>query len=48
MHEDLCRDGEQVGDHSAVRTHTRGSPAPQRTGTFALPEGSSPCKRCCG
>ncbi|MEW2514646.1 hypothetical protein [Streptomyces sp. NPDC046870] len=40
VHEDLYRDGEKVGDHSAVCTFTRVSPAAlQCIGTFALPEG---------
>lgn len=40
VHEDLYRDGKKVGDHSAVCTFTRVSPAAlQCLGTFALPEG---------
>ncbi|MFD7436030.1 hypothetical protein [Streptomyces sp. NPDC059861] len=40
VHEDLYRDGEKVGDHSAICTFTQVTPAAlQCVGTFALPEG---------
>lgn len=40
VHEDLYRDGEKVGDHSAICTYTHVDPAAlQCLGTFSLPEG---------